>query len=82
MKNRFLGKTGIKVSEIAFGSVEIGMPYGIGIESKKDMLPEKNAIELLNIALDKGINFFDTARMYGDSEHILGKAFKERRKEI
>lgn len=82
MKKRILGKTGIEVSEIAFGSVEIGMPYGIGVESRKDMLPEKGAIELLHKAFDSGINFFDTARMYGNSEQIIGKAFKQRRNEI
>lgn len=82
MKKRFLGNTGIEVSEIAFGCVEIGMPYGIGVDSTKDMLPEHAAIGLLNAALDSGINFFDTARMYGVSEKIIGKAFKNRRNEI
>lgn len=82
MKKRFLGNTGIEVSEIAFGCVEIGMPYGIGVDSAKDMLPEHAAIGLLNTALDNGINFFDTARMYGVSEEIIGKAFKNRRNEI
>ena len=82
MKKRFLGETGIEVSEIAFGCVEIGMPYGIGVDSTKDMLPEHAAIGLLNAALDSGINFFDTARMYGVSEEIIGKAFKNRRNEI
>ena len=82
MKKRDLGKTGIEVSEIAFGSVEIGMPYGIGVENREDMLSEEGAIELLNKALDRGINFFDTARMYGNSEQIIGKAFKNRRNEI
>lgn len=82
MKKRDLGKTAIEVSEIAFGSVEIGMPYGIGVESREDMLSEEGAIELLNKALDSGINFFDTARMYGNSEQIIGKAFKNRRNEI
>lgn len=82
MKKRFLGNTGIEVSEIAFGTVEIGIPYGIGVDSTKDMLPEHDAIELLNTALDNGINFFDTARMYGVSEEIIGKAFKNRRNEI
>lgn len=58
------------------------MPYGIGVESKADMLSEKDAIYLLHEALGKGINFFDTARMYGDSENIMGKAFEGRRAEV
>ena len=82
MKKRPLGNTGIYVSEIAFGGVEIGMPYGIGIKDATDMLSEPEAINLLHTALDSGINFFDTARMYGESEAIIGKAFKHRRDEV
>ncbi len=37
------------------------------------MLPEEEAIKLLHAALDSGINFFDTARIYGNSEKIMGK---------
>lgn len=79
MRRRKLGKTGIEVSEIAFGGVEIGMPYGIGITGKADMLPEREAVRLLRTALEAGVNFFDTARMYGESERIMGKAFGDRR---
>lgn len=82
MQKRRLGNTGIEVSEIAFGCVEIGMPYGIWVEGPEDMLSEKEAVELLNLAVDSGINFFDTARMYGNSEDIIGKAFKSRRHEV
>lgn len=82
MIKRSLGKTGIEVSEVAFGGVEIGIPYGIGIKSTADMLSETEAINLLHAALDSGINFFDTARMYGNSETIMGKAFKNRRSEV
>jgi len=82
MKTRKLGSTGIDVSEIAFGGVEIGIPYGIGVKDKDDMLSEKDAIHLLHTAIDEGINFFDTARLYGESERIMGNAFKNRRNEI
>ncbi len=82
MNKRPLGKTGIEVSEIAFGGVEIGMPYGIGINNKSDMLPRSQAISLLQSALDRGINFFDTARMYGESESIIGQAFKKIRDQV
>ena len=82
MRKRSLGKTGIDVSEIAFGGVEIGLPYGIGVESAADMLPEAEAIDLLRAALDAGINFFDTARLYGLSEQRMGQAFVGRRQEI
>jgi 1-deoxyxylulose-5-phosphate synthase len=82
MIKRPLGKTGIEISEIAFGGVEIGIPYGIGIKNTTDMLSDTEAIQLLHAAVDSGINFLDTARMYGNSEVILGKAFKNRRSEV
>jgi aryl-alcohol dehydrogenase-like predicted oxidoreductase len=82
MKNRELGRTGIQVSEVAFGGVEIGVPYGIGVNSHADMLSTEQAINLLHEAIDKGINFFDTARLYGESEAIMGKAFYDRRDKI
>lgn len=82
MQKRELGKTGIEISEIAFGGVEIGLPYGIGVNSFEDMLSEKEAVNLLHLAVDSGINFFDTARMYGNSENIMGKAFNDRRDKI
>ena len=82
MRKRPLGKTDMEVSEIAFGGVEIGMPYGIGVESASDMPTEAEAIHLLHTALDEGINFFDTARLYGHSEAIMGKAFHDRRDQV
>ncbi|WP_209329680.1 aldo/keto reductase [Lunatimonas salinarum] len=77
-----LGSTGLRVSEIAFGGVEIGMPYGIGIRSEADMLQEREAVNLLNRSLEEGINFFDTARMYGDSERLMGIAFASKREQV
>ncbi|MBX2925088.1 MAG: aldo/keto reductase [Chitinophagaceae bacterium] len=82
MQKRFLGNTGIQVSEIAFGGVEIGLPYGIGVNGKEDMIAEEDAIALLQLAVAKGFNFFDTARMYGVSENIMGKAFRHCRQDL
>ena len=82
MQKRNLGNTGIWVSEIAFGGVEIGLPYGIGVNGKDDMITEEDAVVLLQTAVAKGFNFFDTARMYGVSENIMGKAFKQCRQDI
>lgn len=82
MNRRFLGNTGIDVSEVAFGGVEIGMPYGIGVEHAKDMLSESDAVHLLHTAVEKGINFFDTARGYGESERIMGNAFDGMRSKV
>ena len=82
MRRKALGRTGLEVSEIAFGGVEIGVPYGIGVHGREDMLSEHEAIDLLREALENGINFFDTARLYGESETIMGKAFATKRKDI
>ena len=82
MKQRELGNTGIKVSEIAFGGVEIGIPYGIGVNSQADMPTDQESGKLLQAALDNGINFFDTARAYGRSESIIGKAFADKRERV
>jgi len=82
MRRKKLGKSGVDISEIAFGGVEIGVPYGIGVHSAEDMLAERDAIALLHEANDRGINFFDTARLYGESERIMGRAFADRRDKV
>ena len=82
LRKRPLGKTGIDVSEISFGGVEIGIPYGIGVESEEDMPGEREAVELLRAAAERDINFFDTAHFYGRSETIMGKAFKPIRDQV
>jgi len=82
MEKRALGNTGLNVSEIAFGGVEIGLPYGLGVHSEAEMLQEKDAIKLLRLSLDQGIDFYDTARMYGQSERLIGKAFGSYRDQV
>ena len=72
MEYRFLGKTGLKVSEICLGT----MTFGFSTD-------QKEADRTVALALDNGVNFFDTANTYtnGQSETILGKALSERRRE-
>lgn len=71
-----LGKSDLKVSRLGFGCCPMG-GHGWGKVEEKDF---KAAI---SAALDAGINFFDTADIYGfgHSEELLGKFLKERRKE-
>lgn len=69
MKYRILGKTGLKVSVIGFGGIPI---QRVSIE---------DACSIVNRSLDLGINFFDTARGYTDSEEKLGRALRNRRGE-
>lgn len=78
MQRRRLGRTGCMVSEISLGTVELGLAYGFA-SAKPD---EAVAAKVLHHALDRGIDFIDTARAYGDSEAIIGRALKERRKEF
>lgn len=81
MKMCFLGKTGVKVSEICLGTLTFG---GRGPRGGFGGLSQKEADVLVNMALDAGVNFFDTADIYsgGLSEEILGKALGARRKDV
>lgn len=78
MRYRRLGRTDLMVSEISVGAAEIGMDYGI----RPERPAEDEAARLLHRALDLGINFIDTARAYGDSESIIGRALSGRRSEF
>jgi aryl-alcohol dehydrogenase-like predicted oxidoreductase len=81
VKMRFLGNTGLKVSELCLGTVTFG---GRGEFKIWGELGQKEANTLVNMSIEAGINFFDTADGYsnGKSEEILGKALGNRRKDI
>lgn len=72
MQYRRMGRSGLKVSEICLGT----MTFGHGAD-------ETESIRMVDMAVDRGINFFDTANTYADfqSEVFLGKALKNRRRE-
>jgi aryl-alcohol dehydrogenase-like predicted oxidoreductase len=78
---RFLGRSGIKVSELCLGTMIFGTHPGMSQEGE---LTQNEADGLVAMALDGGINFFDTADTYsgGQAEEILGKALGQRRKDI
>jgi predicted aldo/keto reductase-like oxidoreductase len=76
MRYRQLGRTGFEVSEISLGTVEIGMPYGIGKDGEPSPPDEAEASRLLHSTLDLGVNLIDTARIYGESEAIIGRALR------
>ena len=67
MTNVRLGKTEITVNKNGFGALPI------------QRIPKAEAVRLLHKAFDGGIRFYDTARMYTDSEEKLGAAFSGRR---
>lgn len=78
MKYRTLGKSSIKVSEIGFGAWTIGLDWW----GKK--IDDDEAIKMLKRAYDLGINFYETADMYGKgkSERLMAQAFKGMRDEV
>ncbi len=70
MENVRLGKTEITVNKNGFGALPI------------QRIPKDEAVRLLHKAYDGGIRFYDTARLYTDSEEKLGAAFSDRREQI
>ena len=73
MEYRELGRTGWKVSTVSFGAWAIGGTWG--------KVSDQESLKALHRALDKGVNLFDTADVYGDghSERLLAQLRKERR---
>lgn len=76
MKYRELGRTGWKVSSIGFGAWAIGGTWG--------PVRDEESLTALHKAAEMGVNFFDTADVYGDgrSERLLGKLKKDHKQEI
>mgnify|MGYP002411375467 FL=1 len=61
---------GIKISKLVLGTVQLGIPYGI---ANKGGLPDMDArFEIIQEAIDGGVNTLDTAAAYGESEKIIG----------
>jgi aryl-alcohol dehydrogenase-like predicted oxidoreductase len=74
MQYRNLGRTGIRVSPYALGTLMFAS--SIGNPDHDD------SVRVIHKALDAGINFIDTADAYGDSEEVVGKALKGRRDNV
>ena len=72
MQKRILGNTGVEVTILGLGGEGILRTYGY----------EREAYDLINRAIDLGINYCESARAYSGSESYYGKALKERRREI
>jgi len=81
MRIRWLGKTGLQVSEICFGT---GTFAGLDHFKYSGALTQSEADRVVSLALDAGINFFNTAESYsrGMAEEHLGKALGSRRKDV
>ena len=76
MKYKELGRTGWNVSQISFGAWAIGGAWGD--------VDDRESLAALHRAVDLGVNFFDTADVYGDgrSERLLARLKRERGEEI
>lgn len=76
MEYRPLGKTGLKVSAVSFGTWAIGGSWG--------NVNDEDALAGLAAAIERGVNFFDTADVYGDgrSERLLAQATKGKEDQI
>jgi aryl-alcohol dehydrogenase-like predicted oxidoreductase len=76
MHYRELGRTGYKVSEVSFGAWAIGGTWG--------PVDDSESLAALNKAIDLGVNFIDTADVYGDghSEQLIAQVLKTRREEV
>jgi aryl-alcohol dehydrogenase-like predicted oxidoreductase len=86
MRVRTLGSTGIKVSEIGFGAWAVGGPASLGQFQIGwgDKVDDTESIRAIETAFECGVNFFDTADVYGagHSEELLGKIFAGRRAQV
>jgi aryl-alcohol dehydrogenase-like predicted oxidoreductase len=76
MNTRVLGRTGWKVSEISFGAWAIGGAWG--------SVDDAESLAALEKAIDCGVNFIDTADVYGmgHSERLIAQLKRERKEEI
>jgi aryl-alcohol dehydrogenase-like predicted oxidoreductase len=77
MNYRILGRTGFEISEVSLGTWQVGGKWGSSFD-------DKNAERILNEAIDKGVNFIDTADVYsnGLSEAAVARTVKSRKEKI
>jgi aryl-alcohol dehydrogenase-like predicted oxidoreductase len=73
MNYRLLGRTGVRVSPLGLGAMNLGGPT-----------PDEESVRIVHTALDRGVNLFDTANMYnaGRSEEVVGRALAGRRHRV
>ena len=77
MTKKTLGRTGLEVTQLGFGAMELRGPKAWGGRE----LGDEQAERILNAVLDAGVNFIDTAPDYGLSEERIGRYVSSRRKE-
>jgi aryl-alcohol dehydrogenase-like predicted oxidoreductase len=77
MKKRTLGKSGLEVTALGFGCMGLNFGYGSALDKQE-------AITIIRTAVEMGVNFFDTAEVYGPytNEEIVGEALVPFRKDV
>src|SRR5919204_1119471 len=77
MRYRRLGRTGLEVSEVGYGAWGIGKSQWLGAE-------DDESVRALHTAIDRGLNFIDTALAYGrgHSEQLVGGEVRERSESV
>src|SRR4249920_734295 len=81
MQKRKLGRTGLEVSPIAMGGAAFAYVHKTGNWDPYSDEGRKTAIAAINHALDRGVNYIDTAPLYGNgnSEALIGEVMRTRR---
>lgn len=82
LPRRPLGRTGLMVSPIAYGTFKLGRNTRIKYATPYPLPSEAEARAMVHLALDLGLNLFDTAPAYGLAEARLGPALRGRRKDV
>lgn len=76
---RPLGSTGLQVSPLGLGTVKFGRNQGVKYPSQFELPDDRQALDILALARELGINLIDTAPAYGTSEQRLGGMLKGQR---
>lgn len=82
MDRRSLGRTGLRVSALGLGTVELGMDYGLRVPGAHRRPTNADATRIIHAALDRGVDLIDTAPAYGEAEALLGRALEGRRDQV
>lgn len=82
MQYRKFGRLDWQVSRLGLGTAGLAAPYGFLLPGESPIPDRREALRLLDAALDAGINFIDTSPTYGDAERLIGEALKGHRHRV